>query len=156
MPTAYIGLGSNLGDRKRHLNEAVRQLARLPGSAVLKVSRFYETAPVGGPPQGRFLNAALALETTLPPQELLAELQRIETALGRRREVKWGPRTLDLDILLYDRLVLDSPSLKIPHPLMHERLFVLDPLAEIAPDAPHPVLRKPLRQLREALVATGH
>lgn len=151
MALAYIGLGSNLGDREGHLNEAVRRLRQLPGTTVLRVSRFHETDPIGGPVQGKFLNAALALETTLSPQPLLAELQRIETALGRTREVHWGPRTIDLDILLYDDLVLDTPTLRVPHPLMHKRLFVLAPLAEIAPEAMHPVLRKSVGQLRKAL-----
>ena len=151
MALAYIGLGSNLGNREGCLRGAIQRLRELPGTTVLRVSRFYETEPVGGPPQGKFLNAALALETTLAPESLLAELQRIETALGRTREVRWGPRTTDLDILLYDDGVLDTPTLKIPHPLMHERMFVLDPLAEIAPNVIHPVLKKPVAQLREEL-----
>ncbi|MBM4046205.1 MAG: 2-amino-4-hydroxy-6-hydroxymethyldihydropteridine diphosphokinase [Planctomycetes bacterium] len=151
MAMAYIGLGSNLGNREGCLREAIQRLRQLPGTTVLRVSRFYETAPVGGPPQGEFLNAALAIETTLAPEPLLAELQRIEAALGRVRDVKWGPRTIDLDILLYDDLVLDTPTLKIPHPLMHERMFVLDPLAEIAPDLVHPILEKPVAELREEI-----
>jgi 2-amino-4-hydroxy-6-hydroxymethyldihydropteridine diphosphokinase len=129
---------------------AVEMLERTPGVEVVRVSSFHETAPVGGPPgQGPYLNAAAEIATSLPPAELLAALQRIEQALGRdrSREARWGPRTCDLDILMIDGVTLDTPDLTIPHARMHERLFVLRPLAEIAPDAVHARLRKTVREL---------
>jgi 2-amino-4-hydroxy-6-hydroxymethyldihydropteridine diphosphokinase len=117
------------------------------GIAVRRVSTVIETAPVGGPPQGKFLNGVVEIETTLGPRELLRELQGIEDALGRVRAERWGPRTIDLDILLYGDEVVTEADLMVPHPLMHERAFVLLPLAEIAPRARHPVLRKSIAEL---------
>jgi 2-amino-4-hydroxy-6-hydroxymethyldihydropteridine diphosphokinase len=145
-----IGLGGNVGDRRGTLGRALSLLGQAPGVRVLAVSDFIETAPVGGPPgQADYLNAAAEIETTLGPAELLAELHRIETACGRDRakEIRWGPRTCDLDILLMGATVLDTSELVIPHPRMNERLFVLRPLAQIAPRAEHPVLRKTVAQL---------
>ncbi len=132
-----IGLGSNLGDRRSNLEAALAALDSRPEIRVVRVSAFLETEPVGGPPgQGAYLNAAAELETTLEPSALLCVLQKIEARFGRVRTVRWGERTLDLDLLLYDDLVLDSPELTVPHPRMADRRFVLEPLAEIAPDAP--------------------
>lgn len=151
---ALIGLGSNLGDRQGTLQGALAMLGRVPGVRVLAVSAFHETEPVGGPAgQGPYLNAAAELETALAPRELLAALHGIERSLGRdrEREVRWGPRTCDLDILLIGRQVVNTPELTIPHPRMHERLFVLRPLAQIAPSAAHPVLRKTVAALLAAL-----
>jgi 2-amino-4-hydroxy-6-hydroxymethyldihydropteridine diphosphokinase len=137
---AYLGLGSNLGDRRGYLEQGLALLRQTPGVEVLRVSSFFETDPVGGPAgQGPYLNAAAALRTTLPAAELLQRLLAIETACGRVRAERFGPRTLDLDLLLYGDVVLDSPDLTLPHPRLHERLFVLQPLAEIAPGALHPV-----------------
>jgi 2-amino-4-hydroxy-6-hydroxymethyldihydropteridine diphosphokinase len=134
--TAYLGLGSNLGDRAGNLRQAI---SRLQSMASLKtVSSVYETEPWGYLEQPAFLNAACCLHTTRSPAGLLQELQRIETLLGRQRIQHWGPRTIDLDILFYDDLVLDTDNLTIPHPHLHERAFVLVPLAEIAPDLHHP------------------
>jgi 2-amino-4-hydroxy-6-hydroxymethyldihydropteridine diphosphokinase len=137
--TAYIALGSNLGDRKENLDQAVHLLGQQAGVRVVRVSSYRETEPVGGPPgQGRFLNAAAELHTDLGPNELLRVLLEIEQRLGRVRREHHGPRTIDLDLLLYGQLILMEPELTVPHPRMHERRFVLEPLAEIAPDALHP------------------
>jgi 2-amino-4-hydroxy-6-hydroxymethyldihydropteridine diphosphokinase len=127
--TAYVALGSNLGDRRAHLRSAVEGL---PG--VQRVSGVYETDPVGGPEQEPFLNCVVELDTNLGPHELLAECQRLEQAADRVRAVRWGPRTLDIDILLYDDLEVATPQLDIPHPRMAERRFVLQPLADLAPE----------------------
>lgn len=130
--TAYVGLGANLGDSRAALGQALEELGRLPRTAVVCVSSLYRSAPVdaSGPD---FLNAVAELRTALGPYELLAELQRIEAAAGRERPYRNAPRTLDLDLLLYDRLAQDDPVLTLPHPRMRERAFVLLPLAEIAP-----------------------
>jgi len=130
---AYIGLGSNLGDRACYIRNAVALLEQ-GGASVLKMSAVTETDPVGGPPQHKFLNAVVKVETRLSPVELLDHCQAIEQKLGRVRTVANGPRTIDLDILLYDHLAMDTPQLKIPHPRMFERAFVLEPLKEIEPD----------------------
>jgi 2-amino-4-hydroxy-6-hydroxymethyldihydropteridine diphosphokinase len=132
-----IALGSNLGDRRGHLDLAVREIAALSDVRVLAVSRWIETDPVGGPSgQTSYLNGALLLETSRPPRELLAALQGIERAHGRRRSpgVRNEPRTLDLDLLTYGESEISEPDLHVPHPRMEERAFVLAPLAEIAPD----------------------
>jgi 2-amino-4-hydroxy-6-hydroxymethyldihydropteridine diphosphokinase len=131
---AYLALGSNLGDRVAHLQHAIDVLAREDGVVVSAVSRVYETAPVGGPPQDAYLNAVVALDTTLAPRELLALAQGIENSAHRVRDERWGPRTLDVDVLLYDELELDDPDLTIPHPRMWERGFVLAPLRDVAPE----------------------
>lgn len=129
MSRAFLGLGSNLGDRRAQLRAAV---VSLPG--VRAVSGVYETDPVGGPEQGRFLNIVVEIDTDLDPHELLALCHRIESAAGRVRDVRWGPRTLDVDILWVDGVTVDDDDLQIPHPRMWERRFVLEPLAELAPD----------------------
>ncbi len=132
MPIAYIGLGSNLGDRARYIRSAVVLLEQR-GVSVLKQSTIIETDPVGGPSQNKFLNVVIKVSTELSPLELFSLCQSIEKELGRVRDVVNGPRTVDLDILWYDNLTIDTPQLKIPHPRMFERVFVLDPLREIEP-----------------------
>ena len=131
---AYLGLGSNLGDRLGHLQLAVDALARVRGVDVIAVSPVYETAPVGGPPQDAYLNAVVAIETSLDPHELLRQCQVIEELAARERAERWGPRTLDVDVLLVDDRRADDPDLILPHPRMWERGFVLAPLRDIAPD----------------------
>jgi 2-amino-4-hydroxy-6-hydroxymethyldihydropteridine diphosphokinase len=145
----YISLGSNIGDREEHLREAQRRLAEL--GRVLSVSSYYETEPVEFTDQPWFLNAALALETTETPQQLMSSILRIEREMGRERRQKKGPRTIDIDILLFGGQIVSSPELTIPHPAMHQRRFVLEPLAEIAPQACHPVLNKTVGDLFAAL-----
>ena len=148
MTTVYLGLGSNLGDRRRNLEAALEALRAHPQIAVSAVSSFLETDPVGGPPgQGKFLNAAAGIETDLSPETLLEELKRVERALGRTPGPRWGPREIDLDILLYSDTILETGTLVIPHPRMRERRFVLAPLAEIAPTARDPVTGLSVRDL---------
>jgi 2-amino-4-hydroxy-6-hydroxymethyldihydropteridine diphosphokinase len=131
---AYIALGSNLGDRLGYLQLGVDELARVRGVVVLAVSRVYETAPVGGPPQDAYLNAVVAIETNLEPHELLHRCQQVEELAARERKERWGPRTLDVDILLIDGVRSDTEDLTLPHPRMWERGFVLAPLRDVAPD----------------------
>lgn len=141
MPQCLIGLGSNLGDRGSLLDAAITKLAEVPHVEIRARSRFHETPPVGGPAgQGSFLNAAVLIETPLAPHALLAAVARIETDLGRRRVERWGPRPIDLDLLLYDNLVLRSENLHLPHPRMAWRRFVLVPAAEVAPRMQHPTI----------------
>lgn len=146
---AYLSLGSNIGDRENHLRDAISRLAE-PGR-VLAVSSFYETEPVEFADQAWFLNCAVKLETSRTPAQLLAEILDIEQQLGRQRIQKKGPRTIDIDILLFGDIVVDTRDLTIPHPAMAARRFVLEPLAEIAPEAQHPILRKNVRELLEQL-----
>jgi 3-oxoacyl-[acyl-carrier protein] reductase len=153
--TAYIALGSNLDDRRGYLDGALQALREKPGIAVIQVSAYYETTPVGGPPgQGNYLNAVAELGTDLEPEEILRTLLEIEAGLGRVRDVPQGPRTIDLDLLLYQHLVRRERDPIVPHPRMHERLFVLEPLAEIAPNVRHPVLGKTIRELCAELQRT--
>lgn len=133
--TAFIGLGSNLDDPCEQVRRAIAALRTLPDTRELRHSSLYRTEPVGYLEQPAFINAVASVETTLDPHTLLSQLRAIETAHGRQRGVPNGPRTLDLDLLIYDDLVLASPELVLPHPRMHDRAFVLVPLAELAPDA---------------------
>lgn len=150
----YIGLGSNKGDHRANLMSALRMLHEPPRVEVVRVSRLLHTRPIG-PPQGMYLNGAARLLTMLEPLSVLHRLHEVEAALGRdrSREQRWGPRTCDLDLLLYDDLTMKTDELIVPHPRMHERLFVLRPLAEIAPFVVHPVLDKTILQLKRELEA---
>ena len=152
MPTCLIGLGSNLGNRLATLEEAVGRLRRRADLDILAQSKWHETKPVGGPAdQGPFLNGVVRLETARPPEDLLKTLQGIETALKRRRTERWGPRTVDLDLLLYDRLVFQTPALSVPHPRMAWRRFVLEPAAEVAASMIHPTTGWSIAQLLDHL-----
>ena len=153
--TAYIGLGSNLGDRDGHLRSAVDELDKVHGCKVLRVSKFINTEPYGYTEQEDFLNGCVKLETLLEPLELLEALQVIENKAGRVRDVRWGPRTLDLDILLYDDLVISCDRLRLPHADMHNRGFVLAPMCELAPDMLHPVFGRTMAELLEGLEGGG-
>jgi 2-amino-4-hydroxy-6-hydroxymethyldihydropteridine diphosphokinase len=143
----YIGIGSNIGDKQKNLEDAAMRLASEEGVELVERSSFYETSPVGGPPQENYFNGVLAIETGLPPQNLLPLLEKIEKDMGRVRAGRNEPRVIDLDILLCDKMVLKEKEIEVPHPRMHERSFVLKGLAEIAPDAVHPVLNKTVKEL---------
>lgn len=145
MTTIYLSLGSNLGDRKQHLLSAVEALKE--SFNVTQISSIYETAPVGGVPQDDFYNMCAVIETDCSPEEVLDVCQAIEQQLNRVRKIHWGPRTIDLDILLVENEVLDSERLKVPHPYMTERSFVLIPLNEIAPEVVHPEKQRMIKEL---------
>jgi 2-amino-4-hydroxy-6-hydroxymethyldihydropteridine diphosphokinase len=134
MATAFVGIGSNLGDREAHLRSALQLLGAETGIDVVAVSELRETEPVGPVEQGRFVNGAALLETELSPRELLGRLLTIEARLGRVRSERFGPRTIDLDLLVYGDEVIDEPGLTVPHPRLHERRFALEPLTDLAPD----------------------
>jgi len=145
----FIGVGSNMGDKEANLRFAVNELEKVHGCRVLKVSKFISTAPYGYTEQDDFLNGCIMIETLLTPHELLDLLLNIEAAAGRVRDLRWGPRTLDLDIELYDDEIIRSDRLVVPHPEMHKRDFVLEPLCEIAPYTVHPIYRKTVKELLE-------
>ena len=150
MSIAYLSIGSNLGNREENCEKAISHLAK-KGIKVLKRSSFYETEPWGKKDQRKFINMAVETETVLAPTELLKTLKAIETELGRQKNIQWGPRIIDLDILFYDDLILKTHDLEIPHPLIQDRGFVLKPLSEIAPEKMHPVLKKNIKTLLSQL-----
>ncbi|MBV6397467.1 MAG: Bifunctional folate synthesis protein [Anaerolineales bacterium] len=149
----FIALGTNLGDRPANLTNALASLP--PDFERVRSSRIYETPPWGHTDQPAFLNMALHARTDLGPSESLARLKQIEVEMGREQTFRWGPRLIDLDILFYDDLVIDSPPLAVPHPRLHERAFVLVPLMDVAPDLTHPVLGQSIRQLLTAVDPSG-
>ncbi len=145
--TVYVGLGSNEGDREAQLVSALEAMSRIDAVAVLRCSSLFESAPVG-PPQPHYLNAVVALECALPPQRLLCILKQIERDLGRQPAgPRWGPRPIDLDILLWEGEVVADANLQVPHLELHKRRFALEPLVELAPDVKHPVLGVPVKEL---------
>lgn len=150
--TAYLSLGSNLGDRRAYVQKGVEELNALSSCRVCEVSDFIETEPYGSVAQDNFINCVLRLETVLNPQQLLEKLHEIEDHAGRTREIHWGPRTLDLDILFYDHEVVNTPQLTIPHIDMQNRYFVLEPLRKIAPWYRHPLLHQTVQQMYEKLM----
>lgn len=154
---AYIGLGSNLGDRAANVTQARTLLMRTHGLELTRASSVREYKPAGGPPQGDFLNQVVEVKTEVAPADLLIECKLIERQMGRPQiEERWGPRVIDLDLLLYGNAVVEQEGLIIPHPLMHERVFVLEPLAELAGALVHPVLKKDIATLLEALKGKTH
>ncbi len=149
---AYLSLGSNMGDRMAYIRQGIQELDALSSCKVCEQSQVIETEPYGDVEQGPFLNCAVHIETILNPQQLLEELHSIEAHAGRTRDIHWGPRTLDLDILFYDSQIVHTPQLTIPHPDLQNRMFVLKPLHEIAPWYFHPLLQKTVGQMYESLV----
>ena len=151
---AAVALGSNLGESRQTIDAAIQTLANHPKIELLSRSSWYRTAPVG-PPQPDYINVCIVLAVQLTPQELLHTLLRVEQQFGRVRQERWGARTLDLDLILYNQLIFNTPNLQIPHPRMRERAFVLVPLAEIVPEWIDPVTQKAIAQLVEAVNCSG-
>ena len=147
----YIGFGSNIGDRLAHIQNAIHILSKTEGITLKEISSIYTTDPVGYEAQAQFLNGVAAIQTSLSPLSLLHTLKDIETAIGRKHRIRWGPREIDLDILIYGDLCLQTEKLVIPHPEMHLRGFVLVPLAEITPDLVHPVFQESIQTLLNRL-----
>jgi 2-amino-4-hydroxy-6-hydroxymethyldihydropteridine diphosphokinase len=147
MSLAYVSFGSNLRNRLQNIKRGLQLVSRNRSITITKKSSLYETEPVGYENQGWFLNGVIEIETNVSPHKLLSLLKKVERIMGRKRRIRWGPREIDLDILLYNQRCIDTPGLIIPHPRMHERGFVLVPLVEIAPQVIHPIFKKSAQQL---------
>jgi len=150
---ACIGLGSNMGEREANIRQALEQIEKMPETAILIGSSLYDTEPVGVADQPNFLNGVVMVQTELPPRQLLWNLMLIERRLGRVRTQRWGPRTIDLDLLLYGDLVIDEPDLQVPHPLMAQRSFVMVPLVEVDPLLLHPITGQTMLSILQRLGA---
>ncbi len=144
---AYIGIGSNVGDKVRHCERAVSEILKVDQHKLLAKSSFFKTQPIGYPDQDWFINGVIKIETDLSPHELLRDLKAIELKLGRKKTFHWGPRLIDLDLLFFDHEEIKTPELSVPHPHLHERQFVLIPMAEIDRDFIHPVFKMTIQQL---------
>ena len=155
MKTAYIGIGSNLGNKLDNCLQAIALADEIPGCEVKSKSPFYRTAPVGVQGQDWYLNGAISLTADITAKELLKSLLAIETRMGRQRKEKWGPRPIDLDILLFGKDIIDEKDLTVPHPMMHLRKFVLTPLVQLAPDLVHPVLGLTIAELLDGFSGEG-
>ena len=151
MARVFLGLGSNLGDRVETIRKAMEMISKIPGVSASSSSSLYETEPVGISDQPMFVNAVLEIETDLSPEELFSKLKDIESELGRTETIRWGPRIIDIDILLFGDRVIEERDLTIPHPEMTKRGFVLVPLCEIAPEIKHPKLKKTIREIADGL-----
>lgn len=152
---AYIGIGSNLGDKRRNCEQAVERIGRIRGCRLLHCSPWFLTRPVGVEGQDWYVNGALSLETEISARDLLARLLEVESAMGRVRAGKWGPRVIDLDLLLYGEEIISDEDLQVPHPFMHTRRFVLVPMVHLAPQLVHPVLRRTMADLLSSLEGEG-
>jgi len=152
--TVYIGLGSNLGNRKNNINNALENLARLPDTILLKTSSLYNSSAIG-PAQRDYINCVARITTSQPPQKLLDNLHEIERRMGRKKNRRWGPRLIDLDIIFYGRRIISGGNLAVPHREAARRRFVIEPMSEIAPGFVHPVIRKTMRTLRNNLRLTA-
>jgi 2-amino-4-hydroxy-6-hydroxymethyldihydropteridine diphosphokinase len=151
MTKVYAGLGSNLGNKRENIIRAIDRIDAYEEICVKEKSGFYDTSPVGGPPQPDYVNCVIELETEIEPQTLLKEFKKIEIELGRKPGMRWGPRVIDLDIILFGDRIVNDHNLKIPHERMHERIFVLEPLSEISPDIKHPVSGISISELLEKI-----
>ena len=147
MAHAYIGFGSNIDDRFNYITQALQLLVDADDISLIQISSLYETEPVGYEEQGWFLNGVIAIETSLTIQQVLALLKHIEGTVGRQHRERWGPREVDLDLLIYDQCCINTPNLIVPHPEMHQRSFVLVPFAEIAPEVRHPIFQQNIQTL---------
>ena len=154
MSHVFLGLGSNVGDRVENITKAISHILLIQGCQIVTVSPLYETKPVGGPPQGDFLNQVIEIMTDLSPHDIVYETNAIEKSLGRIRAERFGPRTIDIDILLFDNRIINEGGLIVPHPCLHERLFVLQPFSDIAADIEHPVLHKTINEIRNSVRQT--
>lgn len=152
---AFVGIGSNMGNPIDNCLKAISMIGDVDGCSIIKRSSFYKTEPVGYRNQHWFVNCVILLETRFSPYKLLARLQEIERIIGRKKGVRWGPRLIDLDIIMYDDLIIDNGMLTIPHPHMHKRRFVLVPMNEIASDVVHPVLNMTMKELLDILPRNG-
>ena len=149
---AFIGIGSNTGDREKSCTDAIAAIGSWPGCSAIKISSLYESEPWGYEEQDRFINCAVQIETGADAFTLLAFLQETEQRLGKEKAFLWGPRTIDLDLLFFNQEVIDTPALKVPHPFLHQRRFVLEPLSELAPSWMHPVFKQTVEKLLRQVV----